>query len=394
MIDWRKKIKLRYPALILLLVTLLFWNLYDRYERVGAPLLENLTLQEAAVQRGECSEQDGRFILTVTEEQKNPRIVFKLPPVSHPAQIRVKGRIKTKDVVVGKHPWNCARAILIQRDKNRKWTPGPHVSATESETHRWKKFEAVFDTRAATEFVELQLEQTGKSGSAEFDRLMVEIVKQRPSFNIWRLSFALLWGTTGLLYFGRCRLNKRRLRVLITLNAIAIIFGILMPEKWVSESGEFTEKKVETIVKAAQPPPKPTPTTAQKPTTTIKPVPQKPAPLKDDEITQKVEQVSEKIGGIHGAGHFLLFSSLCFLVYLSAALERQHRIYYLKVVLDILLFAAITESLQYLTLTRTPGIKDWITDALGMTLALLLFIPSKLIFFRRRPQRKRPQACK
>jgi VanZ family protein len=50
------------------------------------------------------------------------------------------------------------------------------------------------------------------------------------------------------------------------------------------------------------------------------------------------------------------------------------------VALDILLFAAITESLQFLTMDRTPGIKDWFVDFYGMLTALLLFVVLKFCF--------------
>jgi hypothetical protein len=76
----------------------------------------------------------------------------------------------------------------------------------------------------------------------------------------------------------------------------------------------------------------------------------------------------------HEAGHFVLFAMLCFLVYLSAALERQHPNYFFKVGIDVLLFAAITESLQFLTIDRSAGVRDLRVDLYGMAAALLLFL--------------------
>ena len=70
----------------------------------------------------------------------------------------------------------------------------------------------------------------------------------------------------------------------------------------------------------------------------------------------------------------MLFASLCFWVYCSAALERQHPIYFLKVGVDILIFAAITESLQHLTLDRSAGLSDLKIDLYGMAATLLLFL--------------------
>jgi hypothetical protein len=60
-------------------------------------------------------------------------------------------------------------------------------------------------------------------------------------------------------------------------------------------------------------------------------------------------------------------------------LERQHRFYYFKRAFDILLFAAITESLQHLTLDRTAGISDWLTDVYGILSALVLFLVARVL---------------
>jgi hypothetical protein len=43
-------------------------------------------------------------------------------------------------------------------------------------------------------------------------------------------------------------------------------------------------------------------------------------------------------------------------------------------VLDLFLFAAATESLQFLTLDRTPGFYDLRLDSLGMLLGFSLFL--------------------
>ena len=79
-------------------------------------------------------------------------------------------------------------------------------------------------------------------------------------------------------------------------------------------------------------------------------------------------------------GHFTLFASLCFLIYLSAALEGQSRSYFFKVAFDVLLFAGVTESLQYLTMDRTPGVRDWFVDVCGMAVAFACFLIVLLVF--------------
>ena len=100
---------------------------------------------------------------------------------------------------------------------------------------------------------------------------------------------------------------------------------------------------------------------------------------RDPAENRRVELFRSTVDQAHLAGHFVLFSALCFLVYCSAWLEKQHPVYYLKVALDVLLFAAVSESLQYLTLDRTPGFYDWMTDIYGMLLAFIIFLIVRLM---------------
>jgi len=99
----------------------------------------------------------------------------------------------------------------------------------------------------------------------------------------------------------------------------------------------------------------------------------KAVPSKKTQRAEQAERFQKLVSHSHSIGHFTLFAALCFLVYCSAALEGQHRSYYFRVMFDILVFAAITESLQYLTMDRTPGFSDFLIDLQGMILALIIF---------------------
>lgn len=369
--------------MLLLAASLLFWGLYDRYKVVGNPLFVPITLDHAAAVQGDCSESKGHFILKVEPGGKIARVRFRAAlEKDKPKLIRVRGRMKTQGVVEGENPWNCARLILVQHDAENKWIPCEHGVFSLIETQRWTSGFAVLEVQENARFIDLQLEQIGKEGTAEFDRLVVEPVRLRASYIWMRNLFAGLWVLMGALYFFRCRLHRRRLKLLILLNAVAIVVGVLMPEKWVQETSEHIEedavKVVAAVVATKSTPPPIEPLETNPATATASPN-EKP-PSSEQKAQEKVEELSESVGGAHGVGHFLLFASLCFLVYWSAALERQHRSYYFKVALDILLFAAITESLQFLTMDRSPGIQDWFVDFFGMLTALFLFVVLKLCF--------------
>jgi len=383
MSDWKEKTKLRLPAVLLLAASLLFWGLYDRYKVVGNPLFVPITLEHAAAVQGDCSESKGHFILKVEPGGKIARVRFRAAlEKDKPKLIRVRGQMKTDGVVEGENGWNCARLILVQRDAENKWIPCEHGVLSFIETQRWTSGFAVLEVQENARFIDLQLEQIGKEGTAEFDRLVVEPVELRASYIWMRNLFAGLWILMGAIYFFRCRLHRRRLKLFILLNALAIVVGVLMPEKWIKETSEHIEEDAVKVVaavvttKSTPPPIEPLETNPATVTASAK----EKHPSSEQVAQEKVKEVSESVGGAHGVGHFLLFASLCFLVYWSAALERQHRSYYFKVALDILLFAAITESLQFLTMDRTPGIKDWFVDFYGMLTALLLFVVLKFCF--------------
>ena len=373
-----EKIRLRLPALALLALTVLFWSLYDRYEPAGPVLLASPSLADGEGVRGDVAESGGRFTLRVPRGGKTARVNFPLPAATNYATLRACGRVKVDGVVVGKYPWSCARLLLAQYDARNRWIPGEHQLLSEHGTSGWiadcDEFEMQTNAARAT----LILIQAGKEGTAEFDRIGVRPVRIRPSFPWWRAAFAVAWLWMAVLYFPRCRLDRRRLRHLILLNAIAILFGVLMPADWIKDSSEWAKdgwarhvaakreaagkKAVAASKKVAAP-------TARKKTSSPR---KKPKPGNGD--TRQMDLFNEMVEDAHSLGHFVLFASLCLLVYLSAALERQRPSYFVKVAADVLLFAAITESLQFLTPDRTPGIGDLRIDIRGMAVALLLFL--------------------
>ncbi len=356
---------LRLPAVALLAASLLFWGFYDRYEPAGPVLLQSPALADATRMWGDCHEEAGRFVLNVELGGKTAGILFHITDAQRFDHIRVRGRIKVSGVETGKYNWSCARLVLGQYDAADKWIGGHHAVATIKGSHDWAPCVDEFSVDEKTSRVNLSLQQLGSAGKAEFDRIIVEPVRIRASLLWWQVLFAGLWMAWGVLYFRRCRLHCRRLRLLILLNTIAIIIGVMIPDKWLEGTIGYAQEEAAKVVDVARqgvsPPSIHSTSSAQ-----------------GFDRPEIVDQFIDLVGGGHGVGHFVLFATLCFLVYLSVALEHQPRSYFVKVALDISLFAAVTESLQYLTYDRTPSIDDWFVDVFGMALALVFFIPTLL----------------
>ncbi len=360
---------MRLPALVLLALTVLFWSLYDRYEADGPVLLEFPELADAIRCSGDVSGYNGHFTLRVPKGGKRARIDFTLPDAFHYETLRAHVRIKVDGVVVGKHSWNCARMLVAQYDAKNKWIPCPHGLVGEQGSKDWKGHWNEFEIQPNAARVAVILQQSGTEGVVEFDEIEVFPVRIRASFIWWRMAFAAAWIWMAFLYIPRCRLNHRKLRILILLNALAILAGSMMPGDWIADGSEWAKD-------AWAERSKPAPAESSAPST------EKPAAKKKILDTQQMDRFNQLVGGAHGAGHFALFASLCFLVYLSAALERQHLSYFFKVGFDVLLFAAVSESLQFLTIDRKAGLSDLLFDVYGMAVAFLLFL-AVLPFVRR-----------
>lgn len=363
--DGLKKLKMRLPAVVLLAATLLFWGFYDRYKVVGGILLDSPTLAESTLVRGNSTETNGRFVLSVGADKKMARVNFRMPAATDFKMIRVKGRIKVDGVVAGKYEWRSARLLLLQYDANNKWIPGEHGLVAESGTKDWAYHEDVFNVMDSAVHVDVVLQHSGLAGTASFDSIQAEAVELRSSFYGFQGVFALLWLGMGFLYYKRCRLHRRRLHLLILLNTIAILFGTLMPTVVIQTvSDGFKERVAAVMEKRLE---------EHRESLPAETVPQKAGDALAKE-SKRIDQFKETVDSAHVAGHFVLFASLCFLVYLSAYLEKQAPAYYFKVAFDILLFAAITEALQNLTLDRTAGIGDWETDVYGLATGLAVFL--------------------
>ncbi len=363
--SWIQKLKLRLPAIFLLLGTVLFWSQYDRYEVTGPPLLNSPSLADASRVRGDASEEtNGHFVLNVPSGGKTASLSIRMPNAADHLMVRVSGRIKVTDVKKGKHPWSCSRILLLQYDAKNRGISADHQVVSERGTTDWMWQEEVFYIAPKAKNVDVIIQQNGRSGTAEFDQLKVDPVKFRSTFLGWRIIFAGLWIGMAVLFYRRSRLDCRKLRILILLNVLAILMGALMPGEWISDTTDRLKKVMEKTVEKSKKAPSPG----------SKKSPKENPPKEKIRESHQIDSFNDLVGSTHQVGHFLLFASLCLLVYCSAALEDQHPIYFIKVAFDLLLFSVITEALQYLTMDRTPGFSDWLTDVYGMISAFFVFL--------------------
>jgi len=374
--SWKDKIVMRLPALLLLLGTVLFWSIYDRYQQTDAILLKNPSLETGFLQRGDVSQTNEFFVLRVPPNGSLAQIRFHLPSAEKYDLLRVEARAKATDIVEGDRPWKCARLLLLQYNAKNKWIPTPNhqLFSKKNGSTRWEKVRKEIDVLPETDHLVLILQQIGKEGTVEFAQIRVYPVKLRSSFLWWRLFFAVAWATLAFFYLPKAHFRQRKLNLLIGLNIVAILFGVLMPADWIKQSAEWAGKTwAEYELKSTSSTPPSASPPSKKITTPANPKLPKPK-LEKSNKARKNELTTQMTEEAHAAGHFGLFTSLAFLLFLSFFLEQQKFPQYFKMFGDLLLFAAVTESLQFLTMDRTPGFYDFRLDLYGLTLGFLLFL--------------------
>jgi VanZ family protein len=355
----------------------LFWSFYDRYELAGPVLLQNPEITLGEHIRGNVSEENGVYRLQLSAAGKPAYIRFLLPNALNYKTIRIEARAKTEGVVPRDSVWRCARIVFFQYDQSNHWIPSNHALLTLKGSNDWKFYRQEFEIQPEADHVALVLEQSGSAGIAWYDQIVVEPVVLKKSFVWWQGLFVVSWLVLGTVFYWQFWRRARRFKFLILLNVFALLFGVLMPEQWITASSlwvkQQVKKKQQVVATVSK-------KSVKKPEKVSDKKPQNFKPRHHTHrVAEKFTQVVEKV---HVMGHFLLFASLLFLLYLSAVFEQRRLIYFGATFLNLILFSAVTEALQFLTMDRSPGLGDLKIDFYGMLTGFILFIFSAIIVFR------------
>jgi hypothetical protein len=340
--QWAGKLKMRLPAILMLAATLLFWPNFDPCEPSGPALLESPTLADAAFVEGDCSETDSVFELRVGPGATPPSVQFVLPDGAGHDMIRLGGRIRAEN------PGGSAWLSLIQRRDTGGLLNGGQRQLIGDGSFGWTCYQNDYSISQWTRTIAVTLQQFGEEGTVWFDSIQAVPISFRASLPWVRAGFGVAWLIIGVAYFFICRLDTRRLRYLILLNALVIIVGVLLPNRWLQAAPGKIRGVLSSKVDAAG------------------------CHVYVEAGFGVARHIEQTIG--RSFGHFVLFGSLAFWVLLSAALEGQHPArYFGKVAGDIFIFGLCTEALQHLTPDRTVDVDDMLCNAYGIGVAMILF---------------------
>ncbi len=389
-------------ALVFALLTVgsmtLFFNLYEPWLPIGPELIEDGSFSSQATNNlwsgwNELTQRvpDAGFggspgvVLLTTSSNKNGVLRFTTYNLTNIPAFRVSLRATAHGIVQGKWGYEVPRAVFFYNDAKAKSFFSLHHGVMDiSKDTGWRRYKDFFPVPAKAVDARLQIQNLGRAGIMQIDDVSVIPVRPRPSAPWWKLFFGILWTTA----FGYCLFVlhpwTRRYGILIVMTLFTIMVGIVLPGKLLDDTILNTQRTaknliVKTVATLLHPSVKmpPAKNTAQ-PTLTDTPKPPKPK--------EKITPVAEPrtiVDNIHLVGHFTLFSLLAFLSTLSwlsapPAIRRTAALF-----AGLVLFAAATEVLQFITDDRAAALRDLLIDSIGMAGAvaavLLLRITQSLI---------------
>jgi hypothetical protein len=289
--------------------------------------------------------------------------------------LRVAGRLRSNRVVDGEHRWHIARLLLFFTDRNGQphWEH-PHNVCSIAGTQPWRRCMQVIAVPDFAVTAHLSVDNAASSGTIWFDELRLTPAVEKSSALAWRAIFATLWCGVAAYCAWTAKLPRQRFGLPIIATGILIIVGVSTPEPVLEQMVNRGAQDVNGLVTdhLAGPGTATVRANVGSPGSTVK------------EVRGAVRNPSLSFGAVttvKKTGHFVLFALLALVALLSATRSRsgespvRRPAALATVTVALLLFAAATEILQFVTATRTSTLSDWAINAggilAGATIALV-----------------------
>lgn len=330
---------------LLVLTTYILFTLVPRYQIGSMNLLHNSDFSEGfnswaeSSNCGKLAQSSGAALL---KNQKSPCTVFLrqyLPIPPNTKQLKLTAEVYTRNVSQGELPWQSARLSLVGIDKSaRKMWHYPHMIKLPLQSKGWQHVSQVFSIPPDAVTLAVGLEIIETTGTVAVRKLKLAPVSENNWFSAAANTLFILWGVT-LLWLGRKLLRLFSSKIIqgsfLIVSASIVIGCCVIPGKirdmLLDQSQEmigklkmvFAESHISSYIPA--------------------------------ELQTLLTLSPDK------AGHFVLFAILAFLVRIGRPQDR-----FAVQCVNLALFAASTEILQFFISGRQPGITDWLVDVAGL----------------------------
>jgi len=392
------------PAVLILVVTTVFFRLYPQFFVVGLDALwhgdfeqdrelrpgsnrdvgattgpwtgwnEHVTRDPQGGYQGSCGVR-----LNASGRNRGASLRCLLPAPRAHEYLRVSGWLRAEGVFRGAKPWHTAKLLLVFRDsRGRAHWDYPHCVGTIEGTTRWKHYKQVFAVPTWAQIAHVHLEQAADKGTLRADEVSVVPLALNPAFPQWQLVFLLLYLATAGYYAVRLVLWRRRHGLLILCVSVGITLGALCPVQFFYSAVESAKRAVTSVAGRR----------AEGRPSTSRPIAESasgdavrtggPSAEKEQSLG-KLDSRWREVAVLKRLGHVGAFAYLAVLVLLSAPdvgkrRGARHR-NLLFPLAAVIFFSVATELAQFCSVDRHPLLTDWLVDfggvLLGMTFVTL-----------------------
>ncbi len=362
-----------------MLSTMCFFSVYDSYDKVSTidyPVY-NISCPKNEVVRMPCTFMYKNWFVSGFHINQSDRIVsqgyleYKKTVVNNPEYLRLSGYLSTDKVVQGGDQWALVRLLLIFYDQAGTRLDVRHEVCQMIGTHPFELCEQTFEVPYSAVDVAVQVVNAAATGTVAIKQLRLEVMEESPVNFYIQSGFLFAWLILAVVCMGWLRLWEQRFDWLVLLLATLIVVGVLSPDGVINRVASELRSVLADVSELL--------------------------PHHSDEIVSpnnerhgqagidhpaNVLGFSDWVGFLKSGGHMGLFISLSFFACLMAFSRNQrHPVHkFLSLLIYLLLFAACTETLQMVTLSRTGSWHDFGLDAVGVLVGLVVSILCKNVF--------------
>jgi hypothetical protein len=323
-----------------------FFTVYQRYQPIGPELLIDPDFTEAFTKwdvtgRGSATINDGVLLLQVSEPGAGVAVRQSLAEPHRYRALQLSGELRSMDIRPGRRFWHKGRLVLISFDADQRMMEVAHVVADLVGTRPWAPYSQVFRIPEGAREVRAGAQMIGATGEMFIRSLSLREAVEQDEFGWYRGCGIALWAL-ALFWAGfPCLLRLRRNwpRAVIMVLVMGIFLAALGPSEVKSSFQGAVLDGAEQLFQL----------------------------LGADNASANFGLSSTSVS--HG-GHLLAFALLAFGMSWAHSRESRQRL-----LVGLLVTAAVTETLQFFVDGRSPLLTDFLIDGAGILLGVALFAP-------------------
>lgn len=217
--------------IVLTVLTLVLHQQFPQYEAIGTDLLTDKWATQAP-ENGRVEITENGLMLHSTTEQINVGAYQYIPRQQPGTLLKLSAEIRSADVKLGQKPWQRARLILAQHNGKKDDWSLPHTAAALSGSHDWEKQHHIFTVAPETQKIKVMAQLNQVSGFFELKSIRLYPFSKSPLYPAVRNMVLGAWGSFFLFLLGTCLLMRKATttaRVLLVFLILAIIAGTSIP---------------------------------------------------------------------------------------------------------------------------------------------------------------------